>query len=87
MFGTTPIPLIVGLLPVVDADVYKLKLQTLPPNPTLESINLAAKYGAFNPLAVADGHNVPLTNFMNTQCFTEISIGTPLQTVRSSNWF
>ena len=63
MFGTILIPLAVCLLPVVNADVYKLKLQQLPPNPTLESTSLAAKYGAFNPLAVADGgHNVPLTS-------------------------
>ena len=63
MLGTVLISLVVGLLPVVDANVYKLKLQTLPPNPTLESTSLAAKYGALDPLAAADGgHNVPLTS-------------------------
>ena len=64
MLGTVLTSLVVGLLPVVDAEVYKLKLQTLPPNPTLETrTSLAAKYGALDPLAVADGgHNVPLTS-------------------------
>ena len=63
MLGTVLISLVVCLLPIVDADVYKLKLQTLPPNPTLENTYVAATYGAFNPLAVADGgHNVPLTS-------------------------
>jgi len=63
MFGTILIPLVVGLLPVIYADVYKLKLQELPLNPTLESTYLAAKYGAFNQLAIANGgHNVPLTS-------------------------
>ena len=63
MLGTVLISLVVCLLPVVDAEVYKLKLQTLPPDATLESTSLAAKYGAFNLLAVADGgHNVPLTS-------------------------
>ena len=64
MLGTVLISLVVSLLPaIVDADVYKLKLQTLPPDPTLENTYLAAKYGALNPLAVAaGGHNVPLTS-------------------------
>ena len=63
MLGTVLISLFVGLYPLIDTDMYKLKLQTLPPDPTLESTSLAAKYGAFNPLAVADGgHNVPLTS-------------------------
>ena len=63
MLGTVLISLVVGLLPVVDADVYKLKLQALPPNPTLEGTFLAAKYGAFNSPAVANGgHNVPLSS-------------------------
>jgi len=100
------------LLPLVSAELHRLKLHKIPPvanNPALETAYLAEKYGvqAQAPLmgaggsgrrlrpnngeddlfwtqeqSINGGHNVPLTNFMNAQYYTEISLGTPAQTFK-----
>ncbi|KAK7060618.1 aspartic proteinase precursor [Paramarasmius palmivorus] len=92
----------------VAADVYKLKLEKLPPaglKPELEALHLAEKYSGNSvqsPLLGAGGagrrlrkegddlqwmqeggHGVPLSNYMNAQYHTTISLGTPPQDLQS----
>ncbi|KUI61690.1 Vacuolar protease A [Cytospora mali] len=79
------------------AGVHKMKIQKIPFEEQLKSFPLQdqVKYlqekysGAQNPLGYEEpsmgptrDHPVPITNYMNAQYFSEISVGTPAQTFK-----
>ncbi|KAJ6493164.1 aspartic peptidase domain-containing protein [Mycena sanguinolenta] len=81
------------LLPVVfAARVHKVKLNKLPAvhhNPEVPVEAIVSGSSAEGPFRTGDnllcdqgGHGVPLTNFINTQYYAEVQMGTPPQTFK-----